>query len=323
MIKIGITGASGFIGSNLCEALILQGRYRVTAVDDLSTSSKNNLSYTLKNKNISFHQIDICSYQAITRVFEGVEVIIHLASLKIPRYGNRLETLLVNTQGTENILKIAKVTGAKVIFTSTSDVYGKNPKLPFAENSNLVLGPPEVARWAYAVSKIFDEHLCFGYWEKYGVPFVILRPFNVFGPKQARNWLGGPQSLFINAILANKPVEIHGTGLQTRAFTYIDDIVEAIVKTLKEPKAIGQIINLGSTQEISIINFAKLIAKFTKKPLKIKKVSYDSFTGKSYEDVLKRRPDIKKAKAILDWQPTTPLEMGLKKTIDWHKQNPI
>lgn len=322
MVKIGITGAGGFIGSNLCEALVAKD-YQIVAVDNLGTSHKNNLSHLLKNRNIEFQQIDICNRQAIAKIFKETGIIIHLASLKIPRYGNRLATLLVNTQSTENILEIAKVTGAKVVFTSTSDVYGKNDQLPFKENSDSVLGPSEVARWAYAVSKIFDEHLCFGYWEKHGVPFVILRPFNVYGPKQARNWLGGPQSLFIDAILANSPIEIHGTGLQTRVFTYIDDIVEAIVKTLKEPKAIGQIINLGSTQEISIINFAKLIAKLAKKPLKIKKISYESFTGKPYEDVLKRRPDIKKAKSILDWEPTTSLETGLKKTIDWHRENPI
>lgn len=321
-LTIGVTGAAGFVGSNLCGALISRG-YKVIGVDRLQNHSQYNLHYLKNNRNFSFHGGDITNFGKIAKIFRDVEVIIHLAAVKIPRYGNRLETLLVNTKGTQSILDVARKNKAKVIFSSTSDVYGKSRQLPFTENGGSVLGPPTVARWAYAVSKIFDEQLLFAYWEKYKVPFVILRLFNVYGPKQNRTWLGGPQSLFIDAFLNGKTIEIHGTGNQTRAFSFIDDIVEGIIKAITEPKAIGQIINLGSTQEISIINFAKLIAKITKKPLKIKKVSYDSFTGKPYEDVLRRRPDIKKAKAILNWEPTTSLETGLKKTIDWHKQNPI
>lgn len=323
MNKIAVTGAAGFIGSNLCEALLLQGRYKIIAIDNLSTSTKDNLSSILPNKNIEFRQLDIIDKEGTAKILKGVNIIIHLASYKIPRYGKRLETLLINAKSTENILEVARKNDSKVIFGSTSDVYGKNPKLPFKESGDNILGPSEVARWAYATSKIFDEHLCFGYWEDFRLPFVILRFFNVYGPRQSRSWLGGPQSLFIDWILSGREVEIHGTGLQTRAFSYVDDIVKAIIKAVDEPKAVANVINLGSTEEISIINLAKLISELTKLPLKTKKVSYRSFTGKTYDDVLRRRPDIKKAKIILDWQPLTPLKIGLKKTIRWHKQNPI
>ena len=323
MVKIGITGAAGFIGSNLCQVLSAQKKFQIVAIDNFLTSSYDNLRGVIPHKNISFHKLDVLDLGKLSKVFQNVDIIMHLASLKIPRYAKRLETLLINTKSTENILEIARKNHAKVIFGSTSDVYGKNPILPFRESSDLVLGHSEIARWAYATSKIFDEHLCFGYWEDYHVPFVILRFFNVYGPRQSRNWLGGPQSLFIDALLSGRQIEIHGNGHQTRSFSYVGDIIEGIIKSIDEPKAIGQILNLGATQEISIINFAKLISKLLAKPLKIKKIPYKSFTGKIYEDVARRRPDIKKARVVLGWQPKTPLVEGLKKTIAWHIQNPI
>lgn len=319
---VGITGAAGFVGSHLCEKLASLG-YQVRGVDNLSIGSLKNFDSIKTNKNLTFYKTDITNFQSVAKIFNKVDVIIHLAANKIPRYGNRLQTLLINTKGTENILEVVKNNKSKVIFSSTSDIYGKSNHLPFRENGDIVLGPSDVARWAYAASKIFDEHLCFGYWEQYKVPFVILRLFNIYGPRHSRNWLGGPPSLFIDSIFNEQEVEIHGSGQQTRAFTYVDDIVDAIIKSVEQQKAVGQIINLGSTQEISILNFAKLISKLAKKPLKIKRVSYRSFTGKPYEDVLRRRPDVKKAKSILNWQSTTPLEEGLKKTIAWHKRNPI
>lgn len=321
MKKILVTGASGFIGSNLCEKLISLG-YTVFGIDDLSSSSIENLDLIIKNKNFRFIKADAAAIN-FKSIPEKIDTIIHLSAAKIPRYGNRISTLLINTESTKNMLEFAKKSKAKFIFGSTSDVYGKNPKLPFKEDSDLVLGSSDVARWAYAASKIFDEHLCFAYWEEYKIPFTILRFFNVYGPRQTRNWNGGPASLFTDALLQGKEIEIHGTGKQIRAFSFIDDIVEAIIKSINHKKAIGQIINLGSMEKISIIDFAKLISKFAGNKLKIKKVSYQSFTGKPYQDVIFRQPDIKKAKNTLGWAPTTSLTEGLKKTIEWHKQNPI
>jgi len=274
-------------------------------------------------RNFQFYKSDVTDLKRTENILKGIQVIIHLAAYKIPRFGDRLDTLIVNTQGTQNILEVAKRNKAKVLFVSTSDVYGKNQQLPFKEDADSVLGPPDVARWSYAVSKIFDEQLCFAYWEKYKVPFVILRLFNVYGPRQNRNWLGGPQSQFIDAILKNMPVEIHGTGMQTRCFTYIDDIVDGIIKSIGETKALTQVINLGSSREITILKFARLIAKLSEKPLRIKRITYKSFTGKVYQDVIKRRPQISKAKRILNWLPKTGLEEGLMKTIEWHKANPL
>lgn len=320
-LTIGVTGAAGFIGSHLCERLLAE-KFKVIAVDNLSKGSMDNIKSLITNKNFSFKKLDITNSEEVQIVFRDVKVIVHLAAAKIPRYGGRYLTLTTNTKGTENLLEVAKKNKAKFVFISTSDVYGKNTKLPFSEESNLVLGSPEVARWSYAASKIFDEHLCFAFWEEYKVPFVILRLFGVFGPKQHRSWWGGPQSLFIDQIITDKPIEIHGTGSQTRSFTYIDDVTDAIIKALESKSAIGQIINIGSKSEISILQFARLISTVLNKRLKIKKVTYSSFTGKRYEDIIRRVPDIKKAKSLLNWSPKTSLKSGLVQTIQWYINNP-
>ena len=314
---IGVTGAAGFIGSHLCERLLIEN-FKVIAVDDLSKGSQENIKSIISNKNFLFHKLDITNTKRVQLVFKNVNVIIHLAASKIPRYGGRYSTLITNTKGTENLLNVAKKNKAKFIFISTSDVYGKNPELPFSEKSNLVLGSSEIARWSYAVSKIFDEHLCFGYWEEYKVPFVILRLFGVYGPRQHRSWWGGPQALFINKIITGEEIEIHGNGHQTRTFIYINDVVEAFIKSISSKKANNQIVNIGGTHEISIIELGRLISKLLKKPLKIKKVPYQSFTGKKYEDVRRRIPSIKKAKELLNWEPKVSLTDGLKETISWH-----
>lgn len=319
---IAVTGAAGFIGSNLCQKLLTEG-YSVIAVDNLSKGNKKNINQFQKIDRFKFIKLDILDYKKTQKALSKAQVIIHLAASKIPRYGNRLETLLTNTKGTENILEIAKKTKAKVIFASTSDVYGKNTALPFNEESDLVLGPSSVARWAYAVSKIYDEHLIMGYHEKYKISFTIIRFFGIYGPNQHRSWWGGPQSLFIDTLLSNKPVEIHGSGEQTRTFLYIDDAIDAILSIIKTKEAKNQIINLGSNKELSMFKFAQKIASVMNKSLKIKKVSYLSFTGEKYEDVQKRVPNTSKAKTILKWAPKTSLETGLKKTIEWYKNNPV
>ena len=318
--KVLVTGAAGFIGSHLSQALISEG-YQVIGVDNLSKGSVDNLANIINNKRFTFIKKDIFKVSK-TKGFPKVDCIVHLAAAKIPRYGNRLETLLVNTKGTETVLEIARMNNSKVILASTSDVYGKSNKLPSSEDSDLLIGPSDVARWAYAVSKMYDEHLCFAYFEKFQVPFVILRLFGIYGPKQHRSWWGGPRSLFIDAILSGNKVEIHGTGNQSRTFLYIDDAVRAILMAIAKDKPNGQIINIGSSEEISISSLAKLIATIQKKPLKIKKIGYTSFTGKNYEDIMRKKPNLKKAQRLLGWQPKIKLATGIKNTIEWYSQNP-
>ena len=312
-----VTGAAGFLGSNLCRVLLERG-HAVRAVDNLSQSTMLNLEPLLGEARLRFAREDVRDEAAMQRLAEGASAIVHLAAYKIPRYGNALDTLLVNTRGTESMLKAAAAAKARLVFTSTSDVYGKNPRLPFAETDDLHLGETSVKRWAYATSKILDEHFCFAYQQERGVPVAILRLFGSYGPGQNRTWWGGPQSVFIDAALRGQPMDVHGDGQQTRSFTYVDDTVDGIVRALFSPRAVGEIFNIGNTKPVTIQALAELVWRLagTGEP-KIHRVSYQAF-GR-YEDVRARVPEIGKARELLGFEPRIGLEDGLRRTIDWQR----
>ena len=312
-----VTGAAGFLGSNLCRVL-LDGGHAVRAVDNLSQSTMLNVEPLLAEDRFRFAKDDVRDEAAMRELAGGASAIVHLAAFKIPRYGNALDTLLVNTHGTESMLKAAAAVGARLVFASTSDVYGKNPRLPFAETDDLYLGETSVKRWAYATSKIVDEHLCFAYQQERGVPVTILRFFGSYGPGQNRTWWGGPQSVFIDAALRGKEMDVHGDGQQTRSFTYVDDTVDGIVRALFSPRAVGEIFNIGNTKPVTIQALAELVWRLAGEgEPKIRRVSYQAF-GR-YEDVRARVPEIAKAREILGFEPRFGLEDGLRRTIDWQR----
>lgn len=315
--RVLVTGVAGFIGSNLLRSLIDRG-YHVTGIDNLANGFMRNIASHLAHPLFKFVQADITRPEAL-RDSVPVDCVVHLAAYKIPRYGNILDTLQINLRGTENVLEFARRTGCKVVFASTSDVYGKNADVPFKETDNLVLGESGVARWAYAVSKIYDEHLCFAHIEKYHTRVAIVRYFGGYGPHQHTTWWGGPQSVFIDAILNGKPIEVHGDGLQTRSFTYVDDLVTGTILTMENDKSDGEIFNLGDAREITIIGLAEIVWRLMggkgSPPLKF--IPYSSFFGGKYEDVRRRIPDTTKAKEILGFEPTMKLEEGLMHAIDW------
>ena len=324
-MKIGVTGCAGFLGSHLVDRLLAKGHH-VIGIDNLSMGTIENVQHNLDNPNFKFFKIDVRNLDLLKQHLSKSDVIVHLAAYKIPRYGNALQTLLVNSQGIYNVLETAKENRYKVVLASTSDVYGKNPNLPFNEDDDLVMGPSTVARWSYAVSKIYAEHLCFSYQEEYKFPIVILRIFGSYGPRQHLSWWGGPQSVFISQILNNKEVTIHGDGKQTRTFTYVSDTIDGIVAAIENDKANGHIFNIGSTYEISIIDLAKLICQLcnmildTTYELKLKFIPYSSLSGKKYEDVRRRVPNITKAKELLDFEAKVSLQEGLIITIKWQKE---
>jgi UDP-glucose 4-epimerase len=312
-----VTGAAGFLGAKLCRVL-LEGDHDVRAVDNFSQSTTLNIEPLLGHARFLFAREDVRDEPAMRRMAEGASAIVHLAAFKIPRYGNALDTLLVNTHGTESMLKAAEAAGARLVFASTSDVYGKNPHLPFTETSDLHLGETSVKRWAYAASKILDEHLCFAYQQERGVPVTILRFFGSYGPGQNRTWWGGPQSVFIDAALRGQPMDVHGDGQQTRSFTYVDDTVDGIVRATFSERAVGEIFNVGNTKPVTIQALAELVWRLAGagEP-RIRRVSYQAF-GR-YEDVRARVPEIGKARELLGFEPRVGLEEGLRLTIEWQR----
>jgi UDP-glucose 4-epimerase len=316
-VKVGVTGVAGFIGSNLAGALIERG-HSVIGLDNLSMGSLRNIEEYEGCPEFEFHRTDVRDLEEMRQVFRPADCIIHLAAYKIPRYGKAIETLEINSIGGKNVLEVARDGNRRVILASTSDIYGKNPAVPFSESSDSVIGPTTVRRWSYAVSKLFDEHMALAYYSSYGLPVTILRFFGSYGPNQHLSYWAGPQSVFISAILKDEPVEIHGDGTQTRSFTYVSDLVDGIVRATEYDREPTPIFNLGNTEEVSILQLANLVYELcgTSQPLKLKMVPYGSFGG-NYEDVLRRIPDISRARAVLGFDPRIDLRQGLRLTIRW------
>jgi UDP-glucose 4-epimerase len=321
MKRVLITGAAGFLGSHVTDRMLAKG-YDVVAVDDLSHGHMRNLEMALSNPRFEFRAVDVCDLAALKEAAGKVDSVIHLAAYKIPRYENPKKTLLVNSIGTQNALQVAIENGARFTITSTSDVYGKSPDVPFAEDGNCVLGPATVARWAYAASKMFDEHLVLAMAEESGIYATVLRIFGSYGPRQNLTWWGGPQSVFINAILNDEVIPIHGDGQQTRSFTFVEDTSRGIVAAAEATTADREIVNIGNNREITILDLAREIHRLCGKPgePRIDMIPYDAIAGRKYEDVLRRVPDIRKAEKLLGFRASVPLEEGLIRTIQWQKE---
>jgi len=319
-MKILITGAAGFIGSHLTDSLLEQG-HEVIGVDNLSMGRLENLSVAQANERFSFAELDVLDYEALAAHADGVERIVHLAAFKIPRYGKAIDTLVINNLGTVNILKLARKLDCKTVIASTSDVYGKSSALPFNEEGDSLIGAPSKPRWSYAVSKMYDEHLALASMDAYGFPVVLLRFFGSYGPRHHLSWWGGPQSVFIEKILRGEVTPIHGDGQQTRSFTYIADTVRGIVAATLKDSANGQVLNIGSTREITIEGLARMIHSLipSAPELKLEFIPYEE-VSKKYEDVLRRIPDDTKCFELLGVRSKVSLEEGLTTTIDWQRK---
>ena len=276
MKKIGVTGAAGFIGSHLCERLLAEG-YEVVGVDDMSFGSMANLEPFLHHRGFTFEVLDCTQRRPLRAAFDGCDAIMHLAAKKIPRYGGTLATLEVNVTGVNAACSVALALDADLIVTSTSDVYGDGTP-PYREDGQLVIGPPTSKRWAYAVSKMYDEHHALALADERDLKVTILRLFNVYGPRNHLTWWGGPTVTFIEALLDGEAVEIHGDGLQTRSFTYVEDTVDGFVRALETPESRGEVVNIGRTELLSITELAETIQDKLgiPQPLRATFVAYES-----------------------------------------------
>jgi UDP-glucose 4-epimerase len=301
--RVLITGVAGMIGSHLLDELLARG-FIVLGVDNLSFGNLSNIRHNLTNANFCFKKIDILNTRKIIGIQGKFDFIIHLAAFK-KNADKRLwlKTLDINSNGTRNILELARIKKAKFIFASTSDVYGKSTELPFKEYQDSVIGPSDTCRWAYAVSKIFGEHLVHAYSALYGLKFVILRYFGTFSHRSNFRWSGGHIPIFIDSALKGRRIIIHGNGKQTRCMAHVQDIVDGTIRVMSSKKAEGRIINIGGNEELSVLDAALKISKLCGKDnpnikfIPFKKV----FVG--YKEIMRRVPDLSRAKRLAGYSP--------------------
>ncbi len=318
-MRVVITGGAGFIGSHLVDTLLARG-LEVVCVDDLSKGSLDNVAHHSDDKRFRFVQLDIRNRRRLEEEGRGCAVVVHLAAAKIARYDSAFHSLEINLEGARAALELARINNAKFVLGSTSDVYGKNPSLPFGEDSDLVIGPSTSRRWSYAVSKLCDEHLAFAYEDEFDLPICILRFFGAYGARQYLEWWGGPQGVFLRAIAEGAPVEIHGDGSQSRCFIHVSDLVEGIARAVERDQTVGEIVNIGNDEEITILELARLMHELsgTARDLQLDFVPYTAFTA-NYEDVRRRIPDTTKMRALLEFEPQVDLRRGIAMLWDWYR----
>jgi UDP-glucose 4-epimerase len=314
-VKALITGGSGFIGSHLAERLLSLG-HEVMVLDDLSTGSIENISHLKSLPGFSYVIDTVTNEQLLAEMIDRSDVIFHLAAavgvkLIVEQPVHTIET---NVHGTEVVLKHANKKKKLVFIASTSEVYGKSADVPFREEADLVLGATAKHRWAYACSKMIDEFLALAYWKERKLPVIIVRLFNTVGPRQTGQY-GMVVPSFVRQAMANEPITVFGDGTQSRSFTYVGDVVRAMVALIDEPRAIGQVFNIGNGKEITIRDLAARIKEMTGSTSPIVTIPYDQAYEAGFEDMPRRVPDIAKIRALVGYEPTVELDEILTRVI--------
>ena len=312
-----ITGGAGFIGSHLTETLLSRGD-QVTILDDLSTGTNKNLS-EVKDK-IEFYNGSILNKSLIDKLVSESDYIVHLAAaLGVLTIVNKpLESLKINLQGTENVLEVADKYKKSVLIASTSEIYGKNSKVPLNEEDDRIVGHPLKSRWSYSEAKAVDESLAYFYYQEHKLPIRIVRFFNTVGPRQVGQY-GMVVPRFVSAAIKNEPLQVYGSGDQIRCFCHVKDTVRALLMVMDSHKAIGQVFNIGNNQQISIMDLAKKVIEITGSKSKIKKIPYSEAYAEGFEDMQRRVPDIFKINNVLGWSPEIGLEEIIRNIADFHK----
>ena len=314
-MKCLLTGGAGFVGSHLSEALLAHG-HSVQVVDDLSTGSVDNIAH-LKNRQGFDYIIDtVMNDRLMAELIDRADVVFHLAAA----VGVKLiveapvRTIETNVHGTEVVLKHASKKGKLVVIFSTSEVYGKSTAVPFSEDADLVSGPTSKHRWAYACSKAIDEFLALAYWKEKKLPVIIARLFNTVGPRQTGRY-GMVIPTFVRQALTGVPITVYGDGSQRRAFGYVGDVVSALIKLVQEPRAVGEVINIGNTEEISILDLARRVKALTNSSSEIVHIPYDEAYETGFEDMPRRVPDLAKVRRLVGYAPTLGLDDILQRVI--------
>ena len=314
--SILITGGAGFIGSHLAEKLLGQGE-EVFVIDDLSTGTLENISHLKNNKKLHFIRGSVLDAKKIKKIVKNVGAVYHLAAAVGVKtiMEKPLSSFLNNIKGTEAVLEAAVPLKVPVLLTSTSEVYGKNEKIPFKEESDRIYGSAYNIRWGYGLSKTSDEFLALAYFREKKLPIVIVRLFNVIGLRQSGAY-GMVVPRFINQALSQKPITVYGDGYQTRCFANVKDVVGGLIGLMGNARAIGEIFNLGSDEEISIKELAQKVKKLTGSQSKISFMPYEKAYGFGFEDMLRRKPDLSKIKELLGYRSKITLEESIKEIIN-------
>ena len=320
-MKALITGGAGFIGSHLAEQLLQRG-HEVGVIDNLSTGSIENISHLKSAPGFSYVIDTIDNEPLLAEWIDRSDVVFHLAAavgvkLIVERPVHTIET---NVHGTEVVLKHANKKKKLVFIASTSEVYGKSADVPFRESADVVLGPSVKHRWAYACSKLIDEFLALAYWKEKKLPVIIVRLFNTVGPRQTGQY-GMVLPTFVRQALSGQPLTVFGDGTQSRSFTYVSDVVGALIALASEPRAIGEVFNVGNTGEISIGDLAQRVKTMAASDSPIQLIPYDQAYEAGFEDMPRRVPDISKLRTLLGYEPRVELDEIIRRVLDPIRQH--
>ncbi len=313
-----ITGGAGFIGSHLAETLLELG-HRVTIVDDLSTGSLDNLAGARESERFRFAIESVRNETVMDRLVSECDAIYHLASaVGVELIVNQpVEVIERCVLGTEMVLKLAARYRKQTLIASTSEIYGKSTRVPFAEDDDRLLGPTTKSRWSYSCSKAIDEFLALAYGKEYDLPVIIVRLFNTIGPRQQGRY-GMVVPRFVRAAARGEPIRVFGDGSQTRCFSFVDDVVRALVALMEVPAAIGSVINVGTDEEVSIMDLAERVKRITGSDSKIVTVPYGEAYEAGFEDMQRRVPDLTRIRRLIGYRPTVDLDEVIRRI--WHHE---
>jgi nucleoside-diphosphate-sugar epimerase len=314
-----ITGGAGFIGSHLTERL-LAGGHHVTILDDLCTGSMHNIEHLKADPRFEYIVDTIFNRPLLAELIDECDSIVHLAASVGVRLivESPVRTIETNVKGTEGVLEFASKKQKRVLIASTSEVYGKAGKIPFSETDDLVMGPTSKARWSYACSKAIDEFLALAYRKERKLPVVIVRLFNTVGPRQTGRY-GMVLPTFVRQALAGVPLTVYGDGAQSRCFCHVEDAVEALARLTLHRGAVGEIFNVGSEREITILGLAELVRSMARSASPIRFVPYDQAYEEGFEDMPRRVPDIAKLKQLIDFRPAQSIEDIVASIIEYQR----